>query len=101
MARGVGGVVTAGEIAVSGGPGAAARPHTAPPAATETSPSPSPSPPGQPSVSPPATPTGSDQGSAPPGRGGNNNTLLLVVGSLVATGLGGALFLGWLRRRTG
>jgi PKD repeat protein len=74
-----------------------------PPAPAEASPSPetTPSPAAEPSVSPPATPTTGDHNSAP-GAGNNGiHVLLLLFGSLFATGLGGALFVRWLRHRIG
>ncbi len=71
----------------------------APPEQEVTSPTPTTAPSGEPSVSPPVAP-GVDQNSGS-GSGGSNGTplVLMLIGSLFATGLGGALFLGWLRRR--
>jgi PKD repeat protein len=84
----------------SGG-GGNQQPGPAAPAGATPSPSSAPSPSGEPSVTQPVQPGGSDQ-NATSGAGGANSipTLLLLLGSLFATGLGGALFLGWLRRRS-
>jgi PKD repeat protein len=82
-----------------------AGPPAAPPATT-TAPSPSPSPVATPSTEPsasaPAPPGANSSTPSTPGPGPSGvGTLLILVGSLFVTGLGGAVFLGWLRRRSG
>jgi len=67
------------------GPPADATPAASPSASPAASPSPTPS-------------TAAAAPSAPQPNGGNNPVLLLL-GGVLATGLGGAVFVGWLRRR--
>jgi len=68
------------------GPPADATPSASPSASPATSPSPSPS-------------TGPAAPSAPQPNPGGANPVLLLLGGVLATGLGGAVFVGWLRRR--
>jgi PKD repeat protein len=90
---GGGGSNGGGAPAPSGG---AAAPTATPTATPTQSPSPSASPTAQPSASPSAaaapSPSGNDSGS-------NGPLLLTVLGSVVATGIGGSLFVAWRRRR--
>jgi PKD repeat protein len=97
---------SAGTISVTAPPAAQQPPPApAPPAAPLPSPSTAPtsSPPGEPSAPPSvSTPTAPAAApNAPSGSGALPGTglLLMLIGSLFVTGLGGALFLGWLRRR--
>jgi PKD repeat protein len=85
-------------------------PTAAPTEGPGATPSPTPSPtatPGEPSATPspsPAstTPGGDSNSPGQGGAGGDRNTyivLVLVTGSALLSGLGGALYLGWRRRR--
>jgi PKD repeat protein len=61
---------------------------------------PSASPAASPSASPGAQPSSTAAGgSTPPGGSGDTPPLLIVVGSLLASGVGGLLFVEWRRRR--
>jgi PKD repeat protein len=83
--------------------GTSAGTSATPPAAGASTPSPEqPSPSAQPSASAPSSPSG--QAAAAPDNGsgsggGNTATLLVVLGSIAASGLGGSVFLWWRRQR--
>ncbi|HVS50435.1 MAG TPA: PKD domain-containing protein, partial [Candidatus Dormibacteraeota bacterium] len=73
---------------------------TPPPAVASPSPASAPSPSGGPAVTPSVGAAGVGQASTPGGgNGGAIPMALLLLGSVFAAGLGGALFVGWLRRR--
>jgi PKD repeat protein len=86
-------------VSSSSGGGTSATPATAAPSA----PSPAQqSPPAQPSASAPASPSGQPAAAPDNGSGsgsGNAATMLVVIGSIAASGLGGSVFLWWRRRR--
>ena len=89
---GGGGSNGTGAPASSGNP---TGPTSAPTAAPTEAPAPSPS------ASPESSPTPSTAGSSPTGNdsGGNGPLLLTVLGTVLAGGLGGFLFVNWRRRR--
>jgi PKD repeat protein len=98
-----------GTITVASPPVIVTSPTPTPSGAQEPTPSPEvPSPAASPSTSPSPTgepttsPAHSTAGGSHPGSGGGNSRLqiiLLLLGSLFATGLGGTLFRFWIRRR--
>jgi len=89
---GGGGSNGTGAPASSGNP---TGPTSAPTAAPTEAPAPSPS------ASPESSPTPSTAGASPTGNdsGGNGPLLLTVLGTVLAGGLGGFLFVNWRRRR--
>ncbi len=93
-------VSSASVAAPSTAAGGGSQPRAAAPSPPSTSTSPSSEPSASPSSGATTPPTSSNQ-SPPSGAGGTNSdpVALMLLGSLFATGLGGWLFLNWLRHR--